>query len=290
MRWKVKYGSIMVKIITDSTCDLSSDLVKKYDIEVIPLYVNFGEETFKDGVEIDTPKLYEEVEKRKALPKTAAISALELEEAFRKWVDKGYEVVYTGISGQMSSTLQNAKIAAKEIGEDKVYPVDSKNLSTGISLLLLKACKDRDNGLSAKEIAANMEKNTEKVYTQFVIETMEYLHKGGRCSGIARFAATILRIKPIIQVRDGKMSVQQKPIGKTKIALDRMVDQIRQDKDRLDLDCIFITHSIAPESKAYLHDVLSKEFPGVPLYETTAGCVISSHCGKGCIGILYMVK
>ena len=280
----------MVKIITDSTCDLSKDLVEKYDIEVLSLYVNFGQETFKDGKEIDTPKLYEEVERRKALPKTSAISALELEEAFRKWTDKGYEVVYTGISGQMSSTLQNAKIAAKEIGENKVFAVDSKNLSTGISLLLLKACKDRDNGLSAKEIAANMEKNAEKVYTQFVIETMEYLHKGGRCSGIARFAATLLRIKPIIQVREGKMSVQQKPIGKTKVALDRMVAQIKGDKDRLDLDCIFITHSIAPESAAYLKEVLSKEFPGVPLYETMAGCVISSHCGKGCIGILYMIK
>ena len=280
----------MVKIITDSTCDLTEELIKKFDIEVLPLYVNFGQETFKDGIEINTPKLYEEVEKRKALPKTSAIPALELEEKFREWVNQGYEIVYTGISGQMSSTLQNAKIAAKEIGEDKVFAVDSKNLSTGISLLLLKACKDRDAGLSAKEIAANLEKNTEKVYTQFVIETMEYLHKGGRCSGIARFAATVLRIKPIIQVREGKMSVQQKPIGKTKVALDKMVAQIKGDKDRLDPDCIFITHSIAPESAVYLNEVLKKEFPGVPVYETMAGCVISSHCGKGCIGILYMVK
>ena len=280
----------MVKIITDSTCDLTQELIEKYDIEVLSLYVNFGQETFKDIKEITTPKLYEEVEKRKTLPKTSAISALELEEAFRKWTDQGYEVVYTGISGQMSSTLQNARIAAKEIGEDKVFPVDSKNLSTGIGLLLLKACKDRDAGLSGKEIAANLEKNTEKVYTQFVIETMEYLHKGGRCSGIARFAATLLRIKPIIQVREGKMSVQQKPIGKTKVALDKMVAQIKGDKDRLDPDCIFITHSIAPESAAYLNEVLKNEFPGVPVYETMAGCVISSHCGRGCIGILYMVK
>ena len=280
----------MVKIITDSTCDLTEELIKKYDIEVLSLYVNFGQETFKDLKEINTPKLYEEVEKRNTLPKTSAISALELEEEFRKWTDKGYEVVYTGISGQMSSTLQNAKVAAREIGEDKVFAVDSKNLSTGIALLVLKACKDRDAGLSGKEIAANIEKNAEKVYTQFVIETMEYLHKGGRCSGIARFAATVLRIKPIIQVRDGKMSVQQKPIGKTKVALDKMVAQIKGDKDRLDPDCIFITHSIAPESAVYLNEILKNEFPGVPVYETMAGCVISSHCGRGCIGILYMVK
>ncbi len=283
-------GIVMVKIVTDSTCDLTEELIKKYDIEVMPLYVTFGEESFKDGIEINTPKLYEEVEKRGSLPKTAAISALEFEEKFREWTDQGYEIVYTGISGQMSSTLQNARIAAGEIGGDKVFPVDSKNLSTGIGLLVLKACKDRDAGLSAKDIALNMERNAEKVYTQFVIETMEYLHKGGRCSGIARFAATLLRIKPIIQVREGKMSVQQKPIGKTKIALDKMVAQIKGDKERLDPDCIFVTHSIAPESAVYLNEVLAKEFPGVPVYETMAGCVISSHCGKGCIGILYMVK
>ena len=109
----------MVKIVTDSTCDLTEELRKKFDIEVIPLYVNFGQETFKDGIEINTPKLYEEVEKRKALPKTSAIPALELEEKFREWVNEGYEIVYTGISGQMSSTLQNAKIAAKESKKNK---------------------------------------------------------------------------------------------------------------------------------------------------------------------------
>lgn len=280
----------MVKILTDSTSDLTKELIEKYDIEVIPLHVNFDTDTYKDGIEMTTEKLYEEVAKRGILPKTSAVSIGEFEEIFKKYVSQGYEVVYSGISKQMSSSYDNALHAANEVGEGKVYVVDSMNLSTGISLSILKACQDRDKGLSAKEIAENMEKNTKRVLAQFAIETMEYLHKGGRCSGIARFAATLLRMKPIIQVRDGKMTVQQKPIGKMKVALDRMLDQIRADKDRLDTDRIFVTHSIAPESAVYLVAELKKEFPNVEIIETTAGCVISSHCGRGTIGTLYMVN
>lgn len=280
----------MVKIITDSTNDLMPDMLKKLDIEVIPLYVNFGEESFKDGVNITTPQLYEEVKKRNMLPKTAAVTIGDFMEVFQKYVDEGYEIVFTGISKAMSSTYSNAVVAAKEIAEDKIFVVDSKNLSTGIGLLLLKACKDRDAGLSAKEIAQNMEKNTNLVLSQFAIEAMDYLYKGGRCSSLAMIFGTVLRIKPIIQVRDGKMSVQQKPVGKIKRALDRMLEQIIADKDRLDTDHILLTNSIAPESRDYLYEQLKANFPDIDLIETTAGCVISSHCGPGTIGILYMVK
>ncbi len=280
----------MVKIITDSTNDLMPDMLKKLDVEVIPLYVNFGEESFKDGIDITTPELYKEVEKRNELPKTAAITIGDFLEVFQKNIDSGYEIVFTGISKQMSSTYNNALVAAKEVAEDKIFVVDSKNLSTGIGLLILKACKDRDNGLSAKEIAQNMEKNTNLVLSQFAIETMDYLYKGGRCSSLSMIFGTMLRIKPIIQVRDGKMSVQQKPIGKIKRALDKMVEQIENDKDRLDTDHILLTHSIAPESRDYLLAILTEKFPNIDIIETVAGCVISSHCGPGTIGILYMVK
>ena len=203
----------------------------------------------------------------------------------------GYELVYTGISGAMSSTLNNARIAIENLdAQDKAYAIDSKNLSTGIGLLLFKACKDRDLGLNAREIAANMEKNTDYVLSQFAIEQMEYLHKGGRCSGVARFAATVLRIKPIIEVRGGKMDVQAKPIGKIKVALDRMLKQLISDKDRLDKDHIIVTHSMADESAKYLIAKIKEEFNDVDILETNAGCVISSHCGPGTIGILYMVN
>lgn len=281
----------MVKILTDSTNDLPLDVIKKLDIEVIPLYVNFGNKSFKDGVDIKTEELYKRVSSNGVLPKTAAITIGDFETVFKKYLDMGYELVYTGISGAMSSTLNNARIAIENLdAQDKAYAIDSKNLSTGIGLLLFKACKDRDLGLNAREIAANMEKNTDYVLSQFAIEQMEYLHKGGRCSGVARFAATVLRIKPIIEVRGGKMDVQAKPIGKIKVALDRMLKQLISDKDRLDKDHIIVTHSMADESAKYLIAKIKEEFNDVDILETNAGCVISSHCGPGTIGILYMVN
>ena len=282
----------MVKIISDSTCDLSPELIKENDIEIIPLLVTFNEDTFQDGVDIDAKKIYEEVSKRGVLPKTSAVSALVLEERFKKWVEEGYEVIYTGISSKMSSTFNNANIAAKEVGEDKVFVVDSKNLSTGIGLTLLKACRDRDKGLSAKEIVNNMEYNIARVKAQFAIEKMEYLHKGGRCSGIARFAATLLRIKPIIFVRDGSMSVGKKPLGKIKVSLDAMLKMLEEDKNNnnVDPEFIFVTDAIAPESREYLIPKVKELFPESNVYSTIAGGVIASHCGPGTIGILYICK
>ncbi len=279
-----------VKIITDSTNDLGFDLLNKLDILQIPLYVNFGEDSYRDCVDIDTEKLYQEVDKRGYLPKTSAISIDALINVFKQYLDEGYDIVYTGISKSMSRTFENAILASKEFEEGRIYCVDSMNLSTGIGLLLYKAAEDRDIGLSAKEIAANIEHNSKLVLSQFAIETMEYLHKGGRCSGVARFFGTMLKIKPIIGVRDGKMSVIKKPIGKMKVALDAMINQIIGDRDRLDKSRIFVTHSLAFEYCDYIKSKLEVEFPDVEIITTVAGCVISSHCGRGTIGILYMIK
>lgn len=281
----------MVKIITDSTNDLPKELLEKLDIDVMPLYVNFEDKSYKDGIDITTDELYDIVKKNGKLPKTAGVTVGDFETKFKEYLDKGYDIVYTGISGVMSSTLNNALIAIDDLDASaRAFAIDSKNLSTGIGLLLLKAAKDRDNGFTAREIAERMEKNTDNVLSQFAIEQMDYLHKGGRCSGVARFAATLLRIKPIIEVRGGKMDVQAKPIGKIKVALDRMFNQLVSDKDRLDLDHILVTHSKADESAKYLLEKIRNEFPNVDVIETNAGCVISSHCGPGTIGILYMVK
>lgn len=280
----------MVKLITDSTNDLNKELLEELDIEVIPLYVNFDTESYKDGIDITTEGLYKMVEEKGRLPKTAAITIGDFIEVFQKYIDLGYEIVFTGISAQMSSTYQNAVLASKEVAPDKIYIVDSKNLSSGIGLLLLKASKDIKNGLSAKEVAENMERNTSLVLSQFVIEKMDYLYKGGRCSGVAKFVGTLLKIKPYIIVRDGKMSVGKKPIGKMQVALNALLKQIEEDKDRVDLDHILITHSLAYEYRDYLYERLKVMFPNVDIISTVAGCVISSHCGQGTIGILYMVK
>lgn len=280
----------MVKLITDSTSDLTKEIYEKLNVEVLPLYVNFEEESYLDGVEITTEELYKKVEEKGMLPKTAAIPMDKFIEVFQKYVDEGYEVVYTGISRQMSRTYENAVLAAREVAEDKIFVVDSMNLSSGIGLLLYKAAKDIETGMTAKEVATRMEANTKLVLSQFVIEKMDYLYKGGRCSGVAAFVGTLLKIKPYIIVRDGRMSVGKKPIGKMKVALNALLKQIEEDKDRVDLDHILITHSLAFEYRDYLYEKLSEMFPGVDIVSTVAGCVISSHCGQGTIGILYMVK
>lgn len=280
----------MVKIITDSTNDLSREILMQQGIEVIPLSVNFSDASYLDGVEITTQELYEKVDEKGELPKTAAIPIATFVEVFEKYISQGDEIVFTGISKQMSRTYENAVMAAKEVAEDKIFIVDSMNLSTGIGLLLLKACKYRDAGLSAKLIADRLNQDSQLVLSQFAIERMDYLHKGGRCSSIAKLFGTLLKIKPIIAVRNGKMHVQRKPIGKMKIALDAMIKQIVDDRDRLDTDHVIITHSLAYDYCDYIYQILRKEFPDIDIICTVAGCVISSHCGKGTIGILYMVK
>ncbi|MDE6655697.1 MAG: DegV family protein [Anaeroplasmataceae bacterium] len=280
----------MIHIITDSTNDLDSQTIKERGIEVLPLFVNFSDASFKDGVDITTPELYKLVEEKNELPKTAAIPQQTFVDVFTKYIEAGDEVIFTGISKQMSRTYENAVLAAREVDENKIFIVDSMNLSTGIGLLVLKACKYRDEGKTAKEIAELLEKDNKRVLSQFAIERMDYLYKGGRCSGMAKIFGTLLKIKPIIAVRDGKMHVAKKPHGKMKVALDFMIEQLKGDLPRLDRDVVLITHSLAFEYCDYIKAEISKFLGDTPILSTVAGCVISSHCGQGTIGILYMVN
>ncbi len=280
----------MIRIITDSTNDLDAKTIQEHNIMVLPLYVNFSDASFKDGEDITTPELYELVRKKNELPKTAAIPMQTFVEVFSKLVAEGDEILFTGISKQMSRTYENAVLAAKEVAEDKIFIVDSMNLSTGIGLLVLKACKYRDQGLSAKNIADKLNQDNKRVLSQFAIETMDYLHKGGRCSSVAKLFGTLLKIKPIIAVRDGKMHVAKKPHGRMKVALDYMIEQLREDMPRLDKDVVIVTHSMAFEYNEYIRTEIQKFLGDIPVLSTVAGCVISSHCGQGTIGILYMIR
>ncbi|MDE5714650.1 MAG: DegV family protein [Anaeroplasmataceae bacterium] len=280
----------MIRIITDSTNDLDKETLEKHNVMVLPLYVNFSDASYKDGVDITTPELYKLVSEKKELPKTAAIPMQTFITVFQEIVDQGDEVIFTGISKQMSKTYENAVLASREVNEEKIFVVDSMNLSTGIGLLVLKACKYRDEGKTAKEIALLLNQDNKRVLSQFAIETMEYLHKGGRCSSLAKIFGTLLKIKPMIAVRDGKMHVAKKPHGKMQVALDIMIEQIKKDLPRLDPDMVIVTHSLAFESNDYIRSRLSEFLGDIPILSTVAGCVISSHCGQGTIGILYMVK
>lgn len=278
-----------VMIISDSTCDLSKKLIEENNIKVVPLYVSFDLDIYKDGIEMTPEKLYEMVKETKKIPKTSACSVGDFITIFKHYIEEGYEVFYTGIGSKLSSTYSNALLAKEELDTDKVQVSDSGNLSTGIGLLVLKACKFAREGMNAKEIKTKIDEMVPKVRSKFVVESLEYLHKGGRCSGVARFFGTMARLKPVIAVENGKLDVLAKPIGKRK-GLKVMLDDILENKDNIHNDCVMVTHTYAEEDAAYLKESLANLVPDAHVEETSAGCVISSHCGKGTIGILYILK
>lgn len=288
--WKGLNKMNKVAIITDSTCDLSKEIIESRNIKVLPLYVRFGEDTYRDGIDITTDRLYELVEQKNEIPKTSAVSPGDFIEAFEPLIKDGYDIIYTGIGSSLSGTFQSAHIASLEFPENRIYLVDSKNLSTGIGLLVLKACDLRDRGLSASDIKDRLLEIVPKVRSQFAIKTLDYLHKGGRASGTAKLLGTMLRIKPIIQVRDGKMDVYTKTMGKMSRALDVMLTDYINLGEQIDLDYVMITHSQAGKLVDYMSEIVNQKLKPNKLFVTEAGCVISSHCGPGTIGILYIVK
>ena len=279
-----------VLIVVDSTCDLSKELIEANDLRIIPLSVNFSEEIYYDGKDITTEKLYQLVAEKGVLPHTAAATPGEFMVLFEDLLDEGYDIVYTGIGAKLSKSFENALMISKEYDHNRIVVVDSANLSTGIGLLVMKACKWRDEGKDIHEIARLMREEVPYVRSQFVVETMEYLHKGGRCSGVAKFFGTMLGIRPLIAVRDGSLGVAAKPRGKMKVALEKMLEMLINEGDNVDDSCIFITHSIAPESCDYLLQRVKEIRPNANIYVTEAGCVISTHCGQGTIGVLYTIK
>ncbi|MDP2425619.1 MAG: DegV family protein [Candidatus Izemoplasmatales bacterium] len=279
-----------IKLVTDSTCDLSKELISTHDISVVPLFVNFGEESFLDGVTLNPSTMYEMVEQRGILPKTAAASPGMFVEVFEEYLNQGYDILYLGIGSKFSATYQSAKVAKETIQSSKVFLVDSQNLSSGSGLLLLKAAKMRQMGQDIETIVRELQFMIPKIRTQFVISTMEYLHKGGRCSSIAALFGTLLKIKPIIKVVNGAMEVGKKPRGPIQIAVNVLMEEAIIQKDSIDPDFLMITHSVADEAAQYASIQLHQELQVDSIYETSAGCVISSHCGQGCIGVIYLLK
>lgn len=284
----------MAKIIiaTDSTADLSHALLKELDIVSIPLYVNLNEKTYRDGIDITTSELYKLIEETGSFPKTQAVSPADFIRFFEPFLKAGHEVIYIGIGSKNSATFQSALLAKTELDTDHLYLIDSGNISSGIALLVLKAQAFRKEGLSAQAIYEKTKALVPYVKSQFVIKTLDYLHRGGRASGTAKLIGSMLRMKPIIHSSDGKLSVYKKPLGKMSRALDMMLQDFftYAEKDQLDLDYVMITHSEASKQAVYMIDQVKSKVTPKHLIESEAGCVISAHCGRGTIGILYIVK
>jgi DegV family protein with EDD domain len=279
-----------VKIVSDSTCDLSPEITARFDIEIIPLVVTLGEKDGKDGVDVTPEDIYEYVKKTGKLSKTSAVNVAEYLEVFRKWRDKGYEIVHVNIGSGFSSCYQNACIAAEEAGG--VYVVDSANLSSGQGHVVLWAADLAAQGLPAREIAEQCRAMTKRVEASFVVNTIDYLFKGGRCSALAALGANLLGIKPCIEVTDGKMLPGKKYRGNINKVIRNYAEDRLKDRNDIVQDRIFITHTKCDPEVIEQVKSLIKEFqPGIKeIFDTDAGATITTHCGPGTLGVLFVRK
>lgn len=283
----------MIRIITDSTCDLSKELIEKYNIRVIPLHVSFpGDDTeYLDGVNINSEQLYDLATKLNVLPKTGAVNVVEFIKVFEEELAKGNEIFYVGIGSGLSSSYNNACIAREQFPDSKIVVLDGQNLSTGTGLIVIKAARLAKEGKSLDEIKEICEKAVPLVSAKFCIDRLDYLYKGGRCSGMAMIAAHALKIHPVAKVINNKLVVYKKPRGKYENAVEVQIDEFMHDLDNIDKSCVFITHSGRMDGiEKQIYDKISPYLDKENLFITEAGCTISSHCGPKTIGILYILK
>lgn len=282
-----------IVFIADSAMDLPKEIIEKENIIVVPFVISIGGKEYYDGVNIETKDLYNYVSEYNELPKTAAIAPYVWEETFKPHIDNGDDIFVLTIGQKISSTYQNANIAKKAFPSGRIEVVDSQALSGSIALIMLKAIKFRKEGKNLQEIKDLVSEIIPKVQTQFVVPSLDYLHKGGRCGGLTKFVGNMLSIKPQIKMVNGVMDVHKKSMGKMSRAIDTMLEDFFElaKQDKLDLENVFITHSIADKMYDYIKaKVEEAKIPILNIYESHASSTISTHCGPGTIGILYIEK
>lgn len=280
----------MVKIISDSTCDLSLELIAKYDIDILPLHILLGEDEYEDGKNITPEQIYSWSDENKTTPKTSAPALTDAIELFKQYIDEGREIVCFSISSSMSTSGNVMRIAAEELeAEDRITVIDSANLSTGIGLLVIEAAIMAQNNHTVEEIISAIETLKPNVRASFVVDTLTYLYRGGRCNAVSAMAGGVLKLHPKIVVENGAMNASKKYRGKINSAIMMYVKDMEDDLKAARPNRVFITHSgcdrtIVEEVHSYLENL------GVfsEILETRAGGVISSHCGPGTLGVLFI--
>ena len=276
-----------VIITADSTCDLSSELCSRFQIQVIPLTITLGEATFLDGESFTPADMYARYREDGTLPKTSAPSVQSFLDFFRPFVEQGFEVVHLDISSELSGSFNAARLAASELSG--VYVIDSMMLSTGVGLLAIEAAECRDRGMSAFDIAVHLSDLRSKVSTSFVLDTLEFMWKGGRCTGVTAFGANLLKIKPGLEMRNGKLEVCKKYRGNINHVYQQYITE-RLSGKKVRPGHVFLTESGEVDS-AVLKDleVLVKQLTGCKeIHHTVAGCTVSSHCGPKTLGVLFI--
>ena len=279
----------MIKITADSTCDLSPELLAKYDISLAPLHVLIDEEDYLDGVNITPKDIFHYVSVENKTCTTAAINTYEYEQFFEPFTKQYDAIVHISIGSEFSSCHQNARLAAQNI--NNLIVINSQNLSTGSGLLVVEAAELAQKGHSAKEIEARILALIPEIEASFVIDKMDYLKRGGRCSSLEAFGATLLKIKPSIEVANGKMEVGKKYRGQFASSLEKYVKDRLENRHDIDTSRIFITHPDCPDELVeQVKAMINREMQFDEILVTNAGCTVSTHCGPSTLGILFKRK
>jgi len=279
-----------VAIIADTTCDLSIELKERYQIKTFPLHIHLGDKEYSDGVDISPDDIYRWSDENKATPKTSAISPAEATDIVEAALKNAESVICFCISDQMSSTGNVLRLAVQELeAEEKVFVIDSKSLSTGIGLQIIEAAIMAEQGMEAKDIVEKIQNITPRVRASFVVDTLTYLHRGGRCSGLAALAGGALKLHPLISVIDGKMLPGKKYRGKMNRVIIEYVKDMEEELKLAKTDRVFITHSGCEEE---IIEAVRAELSALNRFEeilvTRAGSVVTSHCGPGTLGVLFI--
>lgn len=276
----------MVKVTADSTCDLSPQIINDLDITLMPLHILVDGEEFSDGVDITPEDIFKYVDEQGKTCKTAAVNVYEYKSLFEEMLSKYEAVIHVSLGSEFSSSYQNACLAAQDF--KNVYVVDSRNLSTGSGHIVYEAATMAQRGLGPEEICKNLEELIPRIDASFVIDRLDYLHKGGRCSGLEAIGAKFLRIKPCIEVVEGKMIVGKKYRGSFERCLQNYVKDKLVDKEDIDYSRIFITHpKCSEETVEKVKEAIRQYAHFDEIIETKAGCTISAHCGPNTLGILF---
>ncbi len=276
-----------VVITADSTCDLPKELLDRFDIHTIPLTITLGDDTFLDGEGFTPLDMYARYRQDGILPKTSAPGMQEFLEFFSPFTDAGCSVVHLDISSELSNSYNAACLAAQEL--DGVHVIDSRQLSSGVALLAIEGAECRDRGMSAEEIAGHLRSLTDKVQTSFVLDTLQYMWKGGRCSGVAALGANLLHLKPGLEMKDGKLAIFKKYRGNINSVYKQYVKE-RIEGRSIRPGHVFITDSGEIDQSVLdeLDELVRRTIPVKEIHHTIAGCTISTHCGPKTLGILFI--
>jgi len=278
-------------LCADSTCDLSAELIEKYQVKILPMHVNLEENSYLDGVDINPDAIYDYYHEHKVLPKTAALNMDEVLEFVTPYIEAGNDVLCITLGSGLSTTYNSFRLAAMET--EGLYVVDSNSLSTGFGLTVMAAGDRIAAGMPVAQIAEEVQALTQKVEASFIVDNLEFLHKGGRCSAVAMLGANVLKLKPCIEVSNegGKMGVSKKYRGTLERVLEDYVKDRLEGRDDIRQDRIFITHAgIAHERIDLVRAAIGKYMQFDEIYVTRAGCTISCHCGPNTLGILFVRK